>query len=103
MIDGAIRVYGKYTFPDEAHERLRIAILRSRYRVKAVYACTRDRHAWRESVRLYRQAGGSPAPSARDAVVWPGRAAARGRRGGAPAAEGGQVPGRLACRRMRRP
>jgi glycosyltransferase involved in cell wall biosynthesis len=59
MIDGAIRAYSKHSFPDTAHEQLRIGILRSKHRVRAVYACTRNRREWRQSVRMYRRTGGS--------------------------------------------
>jgi glycosyltransferase involved in cell wall biosynthesis len=60
MIDGAIRAYSKHSFPDGRHEKLRIGILRSRYLVKAVYTCTRNRREWWDSVRMYTRTGGSP-------------------------------------------
>lgn len=59
MIDGAILAYGKYTFGSPVHERIRLERLRSAYRAKAVYACTRDRRAWWQAVSLYRRCGGS--------------------------------------------
>ena len=58
MIDGAIRAYSKHSFADGSHERLRLELLRSKYRVKAVYICTRDRRQWWDSVRMYRRTGG---------------------------------------------
>lgn len=59
MIDGAIRAYSKHSFEDASHEQLRLGRLRAKYRVKAVYMCTRDRHEWWESIRMYRRRGGS--------------------------------------------
>jgi glycosyltransferase involved in cell wall biosynthesis len=58
MIDGAIQAYRKHSFADASHERLRIELLRSKYRVKAVYICTRDRRQWWDSVRGYQRTGG---------------------------------------------
>jgi hypothetical protein len=60
MLDGAIRAYSKHPFPDGTHEELRLEMLRSRYLVKAVYTCTRDRREWWDSVRMYTRTGGSP-------------------------------------------
>jgi glycosyltransferase involved in cell wall biosynthesis len=59
MIDDAIRAYSKHTFENPVHERIRFACLQSRYRAMAVYACTRDRRTWWQSVRMYLQYGGS--------------------------------------------
>lgn len=61
MLDGAMYAYGKHTFDNTAHEEARLARLRSACRTKAIYACTRNRREWWESVGMYRRNGGSMA------------------------------------------
>lgn len=58
MLTGAIAVFEKYAFDDVAHERLRLDLLSVRYRIKALYICTRDRAAWWRCIRGYRAVGG---------------------------------------------
>jgi len=59
MLDGAMHAYGKHTFDNPVHEGIRRSRLRAGCRAKAVYACTRNRREWWESVQRYRQSGGS--------------------------------------------
>ena len=59
MLDGTIRTYSKHTFTNPVHEAIRLDRLRSAYRTKAVFACTRSRREWWESLTMYRRCGGS--------------------------------------------
>ncbi|HTM33891.1 MAG TPA: hypothetical protein VL263_21405, partial [Vicinamibacterales bacterium] len=59
MMDGAITAYAKHHFDQPPHEALRLARLRQAYAVKALFACSKDRAQWRESIRGYRNSGGS--------------------------------------------
>jgi len=59
MMDGAIAAYAKHHFDQPSHEALRLARLRQAYAVKALFACSKDRAQWRESIRGYRNSGGS--------------------------------------------
>ena len=59
MMDGAIAAYAKHHFDRPPHEALRLARLRQAYAVKALFACSKDRAQWRESIRGYRNSGGS--------------------------------------------
>jgi MMP 1-O-methyltransferase len=58
MLTGTIAVFEKHAFEDPPHERLRLDLLQVRYRVKALYVCTRDRAEWWQCIRGYRAAGG---------------------------------------------